>query len=661
MKKVLLFAMSVAIAFSINAQNKKAPKLVKVSGIEKNKVNKPFNFVDNQTQFETTFNGTTTLMPVTKDVNAINKVLISHSANFLSYYSAVTGQQQSVISSNSDLNLITFTARKSLTNIIPGTTVNVSGAIQTSFSIDGGLNWDTTLVAWRGAANAANAGRYPSGVIYNPTGNTTLANAYAVICGPKLNAAANLWVGNYFASESFAKTNNNTQTGNGPQDTTFATDYLTSCDGGTFHVMANHNIINTAQTAYSSVTAYRYDGSWNGTTNSVDWTTTSHNPPFSTDLNGDLNGNGEPAYAWSKDGQTGYIVYIGASNSAADPLAMAPIVYKSTDAGATWSVMAAFDYSTIPAINSSLVETSTPGVKRAFFSDPMDATVDANNNLHLAAFIKSASSNSVDSIGWSYTWSTIEGYMFDVFTTTAIGDWDANYIDTQYGQYVSDANSSWALRMDNRFTISKSPDGTKLFFSWLDSDTLNIVTDNLNKVPDVISLGYDVNTHYWTNAGIATNWTKGTIYDGDNFYLNAGDWSFKSGNNYTLHLSTMKMPGTDNTQPVDHYYLTGAVFSEADFLPVGVSEVSNEITSISQNYPNPANGTTTIDVNLAKSAKLGMVVTNLIGQKVYEVAANTVDAGTHTLSIDASKLSSGVYFYTVTADNNSITKKMIVE
>ena len=35
-------------------------------------------------------------------------------------------------------------------------------------------------------------------------------------------------------------------------------------------------------------------------------------------------------------------------------------------------------------------------------------------------------------------------------------------------------------------------------------------------------------------------------------------------------------------------------------------------------------------------------------------------AGTHTITIDGADLQAGVYYYTLTADNNSVTKKMIV-
>jgi hypothetical protein len=49
-----------------------------------------------------------------------------------------------------------------------------------------------------------------------------------------------------------------------------------------------------------------------------------------------------------------------------------------------------------------------------------------------------------------------------------------------------------------------------------------------------------------------------------------------------------------------------------------------------------------------------------MGQKVYDYNAGIVGSGVHKLTIDGSNLQSGVFFYTVKADENSVTRKMIV-
>jgi len=94
---------------------------------------------------------------------------------------------------------------------------------------------------------------------------------------------------------------------------------------------------------------------------------------------------------------------------------------------------------------------------------------------------------------------------------------------------------------------------------------------------------------------------------------------------------------------------------------VGIDQPQKLITDISQNYPNPFASESTIKVNLSKPAKLGLVVTNFLGQRVLEIPAATAGAGPHELVINAAGLNAGIYFYTVTADKEKTTMKMIVQ
>jgi len=51
----------------------------------------------------------------------------------------------------------------------------------------------------------------------------------------------------------------------------------------------------------------------------------------------------------------------------------------------------------------------------------------------------------------------------------------------------------------------------------------------------------------------------------------------------------------------------------------------------------------------------------MTGQKVIEINKGHVPAQNHVFTIDATNLQSGVYFYTVTAGESQVTRKMIVE
>ena len=83
--------------------------------------------------------------------------------------------------------------------------------------------------------------------------------------------------------------------------------------------------------------------------------------------------------------------------------------------------------------------------------------------------------------------------------------------------------------------------------------------------------------------------------------------------------------------------------------------------NVSQNYPNPFSKTSVVNVNIWKNCELSLNVINITGQKVFETNPIKAKPGKNTIIIDASKLSPGVYFYTVKTGESSVTKKMIVE
>lgn len=120
-----------------------------------------------------------------------------------------------------------------------------------------------------------------------------------------------------------------------------------------------------------------------------------------------------------------------------------------------------------------------------------------------------------------------------------------------------------------------------------------------------------------------------------------------------LHVRGDEDPPTHN----DLTYM--AVLKET----VGVEENNIPVFDydVSQNYPNPFNGTSTVKVNVRQATELSLEVVNMIGQVVYTYDAGVAQPGLSTINIDGTKLTSGIYFYTVRAGETEITKKMIVE
>jgi hypothetical protein len=81
---------------------------------------------------------------------------------------------------------------------------------------------------------------------------------------------------------------------------------------------------------------------------------------------------------------------------------------------------------------------------------------------------------------------------------------------------------------------------------------------------------------------------------------------------------------------------------------------------LGQNYPNPFNPSTTIDFSLSGTGLTTLRVVNLAGQTVATLVDGMTAAGEHSVTFDASGLSSGVYYYTLEQGNLSETRKLVL-
>ncbi|MHB8338290.1 MAG: T9SS type A sorting domain-containing protein, partial [Ignavibacteriaceae bacterium] len=96
--------------------------------------------------------------------------------------------------------------------------------------------------------------------------------------------------------------------------------------------------------------------------------------------------------------------------------------------------------------------------------------------------------------------------------------------------------------------------------------------------------------------------------------------------------------------------------------PTGVKETYQlpQSFSLSQNYPNPFNPTTVIKYSVPRSGYVTLKIYNLMGQLIATLVNGQLSAGSYKADFDASKLSSGVYFYKLNAGGFMMTKKMML-
>ncbi|NWF88346.1 MAG: T9SS type A sorting domain-containing protein [Ignavibacteriaceae bacterium] len=81
---------------------------------------------------------------------------------------------------------------------------------------------------------------------------------------------------------------------------------------------------------------------------------------------------------------------------------------------------------------------------------------------------------------------------------------------------------------------------------------------------------------------------------------------------------------------------------------------------LEQNYPNPFNPATTINYQLGSDVMVNIALYNALGQQVRVLVNEYKTAGTYEVKLNASDLTSGIYYYKMTAGNFSSSQKMIL-
>ncbi len=102
---------------------------------------------------------------------------------------------------------------------------------------------------------------------------------------------------------------------------------------------------------------------------------------------------------------------------------------------------------------------------------------------------------------------------------------------------------------------------------------------------------------------------------------------------------------------------------------VGNLETSSSVETLSDDArafalepvtPNPVVGATKIQFSLQQPSQVSLRVTNSLGQVVKELASGAMNTGTYSADFDANDLPTGMYYYTLVAGTQSLTRSMVV-
>ena len=156
---------------------------------------------------------------------------------------------------------------------------------------------------------------------------------------------------------------------------------------------------------------------------------------------------------------------------------------------------------------------------------------------------------------------------------------------------------------------------------------------------------------YLHQAADSSEWPEGIKYDPDNdssYFASLGvheHWNNEIDKQYSRDLRTGD--GIEFLKVMDYTDV-----KKVPGMPSGYY--------LSQNYPNPFNPSTKISYSVPTRSKVIIKVYDITGKEVETMENSNRTAGTYIISFDARHLASGVYYYKITANNYSVTKKFIL-
>ena len=322
------------------------------------------------------------------------------------------------------------------------------------------------------------------------------------------------------------------------------------------------------------------------------------------------------------------------------------------------------------SVNNGLWQTLTDpfeGYSLSWTQGYVDLSNYADSTVRIAFYFTSNSSH--EDNGWyiddvSITAGTPEFNNPENFES-GIGDWNADNGLWEFGIPTVGPDSTHS----GQYCI-----GTIMNGNYTPDSHTRLVSPNitLNPIP-----GSFIELYYWNWFRINENVTVGNDKGYVQISVNNGSWQDLAGpfegysptwtqgyvdlSNYADSTVRIGFYFTSNSSHEDNGWYIDDVRIEG--IITSITDDQNEIPaefSLSQNYPNPFNPTTSIRYAIPKPGFVTLKVYDVLGREVTTLVNAEKSAGSYEINFDASELTSGIYFYSVSAGSFTETKKMVL-
>lgn len=191
----------------------------------------------------------------------------------------------------------------------------------------------------------------------------------------------------------------------------------------------------------------------------------------------------------------------------------------------------------------------------------------------------------------------------------------------------------------------------------------------LLKRDDIVPVEFISFTAFTVEGGVQLLWSTATETNNAGFEIQrsyeSGKWQtagYLNGAGTSVaanHYSFTDVPD----EPGDYQYRLKQIDLDGSFSYSAISQVSVTKTGenvLIQNYPNPFRSSTNIVFTLKDQSPVIIKIYNSLGEEIQTLVNETRNAGKHQIQFDTERLTSGVYYYKITAGNYSDVKKMLI-